>query len=45
MGYKVMYYMSPPGFSFMISGILYVMTHKQLKIGFLKDYRMTGYTQ
>lgn len=29
----------------MISGILYVMTHKQLKIGFLKDYRVTGYTQ
>lgn len=45
MDYKVMYYMSPPGFSFMISGIPYVMTHKQLKIGFLKDYRMTGYTQ
>lgn len=29
----------------MISGILYVMTHKQLKIGFLIDYKMTNYTQ
>lgn len=29
----------------MISDILYVMTHKQLRIGFLKDYRVTGYTQ
>lgn len=29
----------------MISGILYVMTHKQLKIGFFNDYKMTNYTQ